>query len=478
MVQRIVDMHIRGWTNPLAGRALYSIPEIRTAINFIAEKTASVPFRHIRAMGTGEMLPLEDNIQRVLAVRPNPYNTPQAFVNVIVTRLLVNGYAYIYPEWEGKNLKGLYPLPFTSHSIEKDQSGRQWVVFPSDTGKLSFLLEDLIILNRFPALGEGKNLTTFTDPVSNYVNILGTIQGQAVDDAETSGRIAGLMETSVPLNEADMQKKLQEFKKAYLTSQNVTGLGMVPTGYKFIPIDFKKNPLNIELLNTITKQLYNYYGVSSEIINGNATELQYEQFVDNTVKPICYQFEEELTYKLFTSREISEGHRVQATMVDLEISTLQAKTFFLEKMLFAGVFNRNEARVWLGRGKGGPELDEHMISKNFGKVITAGETAPAEAPQIASPADGTTDIQQTALNGAQVDSLLTIISSVAAGQIPRATGVQLLMAAFQFTTEQAEAIMGEVGKGFEPSPAVEGGDDAGKDNAGTGKDPEDTGKTG
>ena len=361
-------MYIRGWTNPLAGRALYSIPEIRTAINFIAEKTASVSFRHIRAMGTGEMLPLDDSVQRILAVRPNQYNTPQSFVNVVVTRLLVNGYAYIYPEWEGKNLKGLYPLPFTSHSIEKDQAGQQWVVFQADTGKMAFLLEDVIILNRFPALGEGKKLTTFTDPVSNYVNILGTIQGQAVDDAETSGRIAGLLETTVMLKDEDMQKKLQEFKKAYLTSENVTGLGMLPTGYKFIPVDFKKSALNTDLLNTITKQLYNYYGVSADIINGSATELQYEQFVDNTVKPICYQFEEELTYKLFTDREITAGHRVQAVTIDLEISTLQAKTAFIKEMIFAGVFSRNEARMWLGRGKGPVELDEFTLSKNFGST--------------------------------------------------------------------------------------------------------------
>lgn len=397
---RLVDMHIRGWTNPLAGRALYSIPEIRTAINFIAEKAASVPFRHVRVADGGVVLPLEDNIQRVLAVRPNPYNTPQAFVNVIVTRLLVNGYAYIYPEWEGKALKGLYPLPFTSHALEKDPAGQQWVIFEGDSGKMRFMLEDLIILNRFPALGEGRRLTTYSDPVTNYVNILGTIQGQAVDDAESAGRIAGLLETQVMLNEADMQKKLEAFRKAFLTSENVTGLGMLPTGYKFIPVDFKRNPLNTELLNTITRQLYNYYGVSFEIINGSATELQYEQFVDNTVKPICYSLEEELTYKLFTDRELFMGHRIQAETVDLEISTLQAKTAFFKEMIFGGVMNRNEVRKRIGLPKGPAELDEYTLSKNFSTKLEPG------------------------------------------------------------TYE------------------VEGGDDAGKDNAGTGKDPEDTGKTG
>ena len=332
------------------------------------------------------MATLDDGIQRVLAIRPNPYNTPQAFVNVIVTRLLVNGYAYIYPEWEGARLKALFPLPFTSHTLEKDELGQQWVTFQTDTGKMRFLLEDLIILNRFPALGEGKNLTTFTDPVSNYVNILGTIQGQAVNDVETSGRVTGLIKSKIILKAEDMQKKLEEFKRLYLTAENTTGLGAIDPNYDFMPIDLKKAPLNVDLLNIITKQLYNYYGVSADIINGSATELQYEQFVDNTVKPICYQFEEELTYKLFTDREITTGHRVQAVTIDLEISTLQAKTAFIKEMIWAGVFSRNEARNFLGRGKADAQLDEFVISKNFGS--TKLEPGNYEVEGGAQPQDG------------------------------------------------------------------------------------------
>lgn len=359
-------MYIRGYTNPFAGRTLYSIPETRTAINFVAEKTACVPFRHVRVGGAGEVAPLDDNIQRVLAVRPNPFNSPQTLINVVITRLLVNSRAYLYPEWEGSKLRALYPLPFATHTLERNgEAGPQLIVFQGDRGPIKFLLEDIIVLNRFPALGETKGLMSSTDPASNYAEILSTIQGQAVEDAKTSGRVMGVLETQFQLTGKDLQKKLEEFKNLYLTAENTTGLGMIPSGYKFTPVNLAKSPLNNELLNTITRQLYNYYGVSADIINGAATELQYEQFVDNTVKPICYQLEEELTYKLFTDREISQGHRVQAATMDLEISTLQAKTAFIKEMIFAGVLSRNEARVWLGRGKGDAELDVFQISKNF-----------------------------------------------------------------------------------------------------------------
>lgn len=57
---------------------------------------------------------------------------------------------------------------------------------------------------------------------------------------------------------------------------------------------------------------------------------------------------------------------------------------------------------------------------------------------------------QIALNGAQVTSLLEIIDKVAQELIPRETGIKLIEIAFALSTQNAEAIMGQVGKGFKP----------------------------
>jgi hypothetical protein len=54
------------------------------------------------------------------------------------------------------------------------------------------------------------------------------------------------------------------------------------------------------------------------------------------------------------------------------------------------------------------------------------------------------------LNGAQVDALKGIVSDVANGLIPRETGIELIVAAFPLSLEQAEKIMGSVGRGFVP----------------------------
>lgn len=48
--------------------------------------------------------------------------------------------------------------------------------------------------------------------------------------------------------------------------------------------------------------------------------------------------------------------------------------------------------------------------------------------------------------------MVQIVSQVAAGLLPRASAVQMLLAAFPLSPAQAEDIMGDVGRGFTVNP--------------------------
>lgn len=77
----------------------------------------------------------------------------------------------------------------------------------------------------------------------------------------------------------------------------------------------------------------------------------------------------------------------------------------------------------------------------------SGEPAPTTASGDVAPTD---DLQKTALNGAQVTSLVEVIKQVATGQLPRETGIEVIVVAFQVSREDAERMMGDVGAGFVP----------------------------
>lgn len=364
---KLINMLNQGYSILQINRQIYDIPEIRTAINFSAEKIASVPFYHIRADTEGNMAMINDSVQSVLTIRTNKYQGPQVFWTQMITNYLVANNAFAMPEWnDNGTLAAMYVLPFTQFEFFQDDEGNIIITFNGNSA-YSFYYDDIIHLQRFPTNkgGAPKQAT------GNYTTMVGTMQNQAVKDSETSNRISALLQVKSQLKTSDMKKKLDEFKDTFQTSENTTGLGMIGAEYELLPFNFKNNPLNVQLMTDITKQLYNYFGPSYEIINGTAGELEYEQYIDNKCKPIIFQIQEELTYKLFSSKEISFYNKIQAEMVDLEISTLSAKTAFYKEMVYGTIMNRNEIRRRLGMTKGPAELDKFLENKNF-QTLPAG----------------------------------------------------------------------------------------------------------
>ena len=71
-----------------------------------------------------------------------------------------------------------------------------------------------------------------------------------------------------------------------------------------------------------------------------------------------------------------------------------------------------------------------------------GETLP-DMPQPEEAVD-----PRTALNGAQVKAMVEVVQSTALGQLPRETAVEILAASFPISREEADLILGEVGRGF------------------------------
>lgn len=334
---KVIDLLNKGYSLTQISGDLYNIPEIRTAINFIAEKVACVPFNHVREDETGKIVNVKDRLSYVLRKRVNPKQGPQVFWTKAITQTLLYNNCYILPEWDANGfVKWLHILPFTQAEM-LEENGRITITF---LGQYKFFYDDIIHLKRFDG--------TTRQATGNYIQIVNTIQSQAVNDAETSGRIAALLQVKTALKGSDMKKKLDEFKELFLSSENTTGFGMIGAEYDVHKLDLKINPLNKELLNDVIRVLYNYFGVSPEIINTNANELQFEQFIDNTIKPWVYQIEEEISYKLFSETEIYHGNAVVGDTIDLEISSLSAKTMFYEKMLYQGVFSRNEVRKRIG----------------------------------------------------------------------------------------------------------------------------------
>lgn len=103
----------------------------------------------------------------------------------------------------------------------------------------------------------------------------------------------------------------------------------------------------------------------------------------------------------------------------------------------------------------GQEENEAMGGQTQGQEVNSEGNTDTNANGNGTPTVGDTsstdqNVQQQALNGAQVTSLVDIVVQVAAGALPRESAVQMIVLAFNVKPEDAEKILGSAGNGFEP----------------------------
>jgi phage-related protein (TIGR01555 family) len=97
------------------------------------------------------------------------------------------------------------------------------------------------------------------------------------------------------------------------------------------------------------------------------------------------------------------------------------------------------------------EIEEEENAPPSGELVSSENLEPLPA----NGESGDLTKQEISLNGAQVTSMVEIVAQVAAGLLPRDSGINMLMAAFTLSNAQAEKIMGSVGHGFVPSTPAE-----------------------
>jgi HK97 family phage portal protein len=248
---------------------------------------------------------------------------------------------------------------------ENDSDTGLYIELSMSTGVYTFPYDEIIHIQRF---SNGLN-GSITHATTQYTDIILAQQQQAVDDSQKSGRIKGLISAKAALKSTDVMKRLNEFKDVFMTSENTTGMGFLPGEYEYIPVDLAGTAIDSDLLDKTINHVYNYFGVNDKIINNSASELEYEQFIDNTIKPLVLQIEQEFTYKLFSLNEIYNFNKIEAELIDLEISSLSSKTAFYKEMVYGTIMSRNEIRKRLKLSPGPEQLDEFLENKNFQVVV-------------------------------------------------------------------------------------------------------------
>ena len=148
----------------------------------------------------------------------------------------------------------------------------------------------------------------------------------------------------------DLKKERQRFTENNLSGED-SGLLLFPNTYSNIKqVEAKNYILDEKQMEYIRKSVYDYFGVSEEIIQNRASREVFESFYEGAIEPLAIQFCQVMTNVIYTPLEQSFGNEVSFYSNKLQRLSIGEQLQAFDR----GLLTINEAR---GEVLGLPPID-------------------------------------------------------------------------------------------------------------------------
>lgn len=299
---------------------VYANDVARSCIHTLAEHTSKA----------NAIVRQDPALERLLRVRPNLYMNGKDFLYKCRTLYEVNNTVFIYINRDDRGrANSIYPIPNCPAEAVED-GGKLYIRFQFASGqKLTASWEDLLALRKH--YNESDIFGDSNSAITTNLQLLDTT-GQGMANAiKSTANLRGILKsTKAMLSDDDVKKQKDRFVADYLSLENSSGIAMLDSTVDFKPVDVKPEIATYEHVGQLRENIYRYFGVSEEAIQGKLFGDAWEAFYDSAVEPFLVALGLELTYKIFTDRQrgfgnevVFESSRMQYMSMDNKLKLVQ-----------------------------------------------------------------------------------------------------------------------------------------------------------
>ncbi len=338
----------------------YEIDVVKSTINRIASDIAQL--KAIPQCVEKENIKTTNkyNLKYLLNVRPNSVMSAYDFYYKITTNLFLQGNTFIYIQWENEKINSLISIEYDFLEILFDKNNQYFIKFYLNNTNLVLPYDDLIHLRKFYNKGlfgeiPNKSLEYSTKLLEEMIN-------SSINNLKQSGNLKGILKVNNIVAPEQLQEKLKEFVDNNLQNK-YRGFAILDNGLDFQEVNCNISNLNKEQMEQYRNNIYNFYNVASEIVNGKYSPEQYQGYVSSVIQPLLTQWEQEFSFKIFSKKELELGNYISFSAKRVLLGNLQDKTAYYAKMLEHSVLSPNEVRNQEGYESVGG-LDIYGMTKN------------------------------------------------------------------------------------------------------------------
>lgn len=299
------------------GGAIYESEIVRAAIDARA--------RHISKLKVETVGTANPSLQRKLALGPNQWQTWSQFLYRASTILDVENTAFIVPVFDERMIiTGVFtPLPQSCKLVEYD--GEIWLRFQFSNGQYAAVeFRKCAVLTKHQFKHDFFGDSNY--PLRETMQLI-HIQNQGIEEGvKNSATFRFMAKLNNFASAEDLAKERERFRNTNLSTESrAGGFLLFPNTYTDIKqIDVKPYAIDADQMRQIRENVYNYFGVSEDVLQNKAKNEDLEAFFEGAIEPFSIQLSEALTKMLFSERERASGSKVMAMANRLQyMSTTQ-----------------------------------------------------------------------------------------------------------------------------------------------------------
>lgn len=338
----------------------------RATVDAIASHGSKGQFQAvvINKEGRIEKIVRNDQMARLLNIRPNDVMTGTEFKYRMIANLETKTTAIAYIKWNGTRPEAIYPVDYTNYEFKAVEGGGYAIEFTDYEGATRALpLECCIVMRKFYndriASGDGNA------PIYKVLDMSKASDEGFIEFLSVSNKVRGIVKQKrAMLDPEDVKKGQDDFTSRFEHAAKSGGVVAVDSMEDFTPLNIDAKSANAAQMQYINNRIYTYLRTSEKIVQNTYSEQEGMAWREGKIEPIWNLFAEAITAVYFTKHEIECGNKMimtGAVMMGLSVNSIVQ---ILTSTRETGELTTNERRELLGYPpvEGG---DVRQVSLNY-----------------------------------------------------------------------------------------------------------------
>lgn len=314
--------------------------------NALVRSAIEAKARHISKLKVemqGEALP---SLKVRIKHRPNAYMTWPQFLARSSTILDCTNNLFIIPvQDEHFETIGLFPvLPDKVKLLEDEKTKKLWVRYEFQHGGRGFVEFDRVaylVKHQYQndLFGDSNRaLHTTMDLIA--------VQDQAIKEAaKNSATYRFIAKVGNFTNSEDLANERKRFTEENFGAEGGGGVLLFPNTYGDIKqVNTTAYNVDPNQQNLIKSNVFDYFGVNEEVMQGKATSDQLDAFFNSAIEPFAIALSEALSSAIYTDKERSFGNHVYVNANRLQYMSVNEKVSMAQQLGDRGALTIDEIR--------------------------------------------------------------------------------------------------------------------------------------